>query len=134
MRAQYLFSAILSAATLLSACESATGPTLPSPSPDEPGMVAVLTVAPSFARIEDHRVIKLRALLAGSAADAPEDLVSWTSSDTSVATVARGGLVETRKAGRVLISASYERARGSATIEVLDQVAKKPASPPLPLR
>ena len=57
-------------------------------------------------------------------------MVTWISSDTNVATVARGGLVEARKAGRVLITAKWESARGSATVVVLDQVGKKPTSPP----
>ena len=55
--------------------------------------------------------------------------MTWISSDTNVATVARGGLVEGRKAGRVLITAKWESARGSATVVVLDRVSKKPASP-----
>ena len=59
-------------------------------------------------------------------------MVTWISSDTNVATVARGGLVEARKAGRVLITAKWESARGSATVVVLDQVGKKPTSPPVP--
>jgi len=126
MRAQYPFTALLSTAALIGACESNTGPQLPPP--DEP--LGVLTVAPSFATIEGRRVIKLTASLAGSAAEAPQDQAVWASSDTNVATVARGGLVEGRKAGRVLITASWASARGSATIVVLDQVAKKPLSPP----
>ena len=125
MRAQHPFTALLSTVALLGACESNTGPQLP---PDEP--LGVLTVAPSFATIEGRRVIKLTARLSGSAAEAPQDQAVWASSDTNVATVARGGLVEGRKAGRVLITASWESARGSATIVVLDQVAKKPLSPP----
>jgi hypothetical protein len=40
--------------------------------------------------------------------------------------------VEARKAGRVLITAKWESARGSATVVVLDQVGKKPTSPPVP--
>ena len=59
-------------------------------------------------------------------------MVTWISSDTNVAPVGSGGLVEGRKAGRVLITAESESARGSATVVVLDQVAKKPASPLLP--
>jgi Bacterial Ig-like domain (group 2) len=127
MRARYPFNALLSAAALLAACESTTGPELP---PSDAGMTQVLNVAPSFATIEGQRVIKLTALLAGSAGGAPQDQVTWVSSDTNVATVASGGLVQGRKAGRVLITASYASARGSATIVVLNQVAKKPSSPP----
>ena len=123
MRAQYRFKAILSAAALLAACQSTTGPSLP----DDSG-ITVLTVAPSFARIEGQQVMKLTARLAGSSDGAPQEKVTWISSDTNVATVARGGLVEGRKAGQVLITAEYEQARGSATIVVLDQVAKKQPS------
>jgi hypothetical protein len=128
MRAQYPFTALLSAAAFLAACETNTSPDLP---PDEPEPT-VLNVAPSFATIEGERVIKLRAILSGSAAGAPQELVTWISSDTNIATVERGGLVAGRKAGRVLITASWESARGSATILVLDRVSKKPESGPKP--
>ena len=105
--------------------------TSPEPLPDEPEP-AVLTVAPSFATIGGERFTRLAAVLSGSAAGVPEEMVTWISSDTNVATVARGGLVEARKAGRVLITAKWESARGSATVVVLEQVGKKPASPLLP--
>jgi hypothetical protein len=127
MRAQYLLSTSLSAAVLLAACESNTGPVIPEP--QEPGL-AVLTVSPSFATIEGQRFTRLTAILSGPAAGAPQDQVAWISSDTNVATVARGGLVAGRKAGRVLITATWESAQGSATVVVLDQVTKKPVSPP----
>ena len=128
MRTKYPLFALLSAAALLAACESNTGPETP---PDDPEPT-ILNVAPTFATIEGRRFIKLTAILGGAAAEAPQELVTWISSDTNIATVARGGLVEGRKAGRVLITAESESARGSATVVVLDQVAKKPASPLLP--
>lgn len=127
MRAQYPFTTFLFAAALLAACDMSTSPE----PPDEPEP-AVLTVAPSFATIGGERFTRLAALLSGSAAGVPEEMVTWISSDTNVATVARGGLVEARKAGRVLITAKWESARGSATVVVLDQVGKKPTSPPVP--
>ena len=86
MRTQYPFNVLLSAAVVLAACESNTGPEDP---PDEPELT-VMNVAPSFATIEGQRVIKLTAILSGSAAEAPQELVTWSSSDTNVATVARG--------------------------------------------
>jgi uncharacterized protein YjdB len=125
MRARNPITTMLTATILLAACESPTGPEVRS---EEPG-VTVLTVAPSTATIEGQRFTKLTAILSGSATGAPQELVTWVSSDTNVATVARGGLVQGRKAGRVLITAKYESARGSATVVVLDQVAKKPSSP-----
>ena len=127
MRVQYPFTTFLFAAALLAACDMSTSPE----PPDEPEP-AVLTVAPSFATIGGERFTRLAALLSGSAAGVPEEMVTWISSDTNVATVARGGLVEARKAGRVLITAKWESARGSATVVVLEQVGKKPASPLLP--
>ena len=127
MRVQYPFTTFLFAAALLAACDMSTSPE----PPDEPEP-AVLTVAPSFATIGGERFTRLAAVLSGSAAGVPEEMVTWISSDTNVATVARGGLVEARKAGRVLITAKWESARGSATVVVLDQVGKKPASPLLP--
>ena len=128
MRAVLPLEVIVSAATLLVACNSTTGPELPPPS-DDPG-VSVLTVAPSFATIGGSRFIKLTAILSGSAArGAPPDEVAWSSSDTNVATVRDGGLVEGRKAGRVHIAATWKTAHGSATVVVLNQVGKKPGSP-----
>jgi hypothetical protein len=129
MRAQYPLTALLSAAALLAACETNTGPELPPP--DESGPT-ILTVSPSFVTIEGKQFTKLRAILSGPAAGAPQDQVTWISSDTNVATVAGGGLVEGRKAGRVLITADWESARGSATVVVLDQVIKKPGQKPGP--
>jgi hypothetical protein len=126
MRAQYPFTALLSAAALLAACETNTSPDLP---PDEPGPT-VMNVAPSFVTIEGERFIKLTAILSGSAAEAPQELVTWSSSDTNVATVARGGLVQGRKAGQALITASWKSARGSATVVVQSPIIMKPVSPP----
>ncbi len=128
MRAQYPLATLLSAAALLAACDMSTSP---DPLPEDTGP-SFLTVAPSYATVEGERVIKLAASVAGSAGEAPEDLVTWTSSDTSVATVARGGLVQGRKAGRVLVTAKWESALGSATVVVLNRVAEKPQQPTAP--
>ena len=131
MRAPLPLEVILSAATLLVACNSTTGPELPPPS-DDPG-VSVLTVAPSFAIIDGDRFVKLTAILSGSATyGMHQSEVAWSSSDTNVATVSAGGLVEARKAGRVQIAATWKTAHGSATVVVLNQVAKKPNSPDSP--
>jgi Bacterial Ig-like domain (group 2) len=126
MRAQYPFTALLSAAALLAACETNTGP---DDRTDETGPT-VLNVAPSFATIEGQRVIKLTAILSGSAAEAPQELITWSSSDTNVATVAHGGLVQGRKAGQALITASWKSALGSATVVVQNPIIMKPVSPP----
>jgi len=131
MRALLPLQVIVSAATLLVACNSTTGPELPPPS-DDPG-ISVLTVSPSFATIDGERFIKLTAILSGSATRGVSlSEVAWSSSDTNVATVRAGGLVEGRKAGRVLIAATWKTAHGSATVVVLNQVAKKPESPGSP--
>lgn len=128
MRALYPLATLLSAAALLAACDLSTSPDSP---PEDTGPRS-LTVAPSYATIEGERVIKLAASLAGSAGEAPEEMVTWTSSDTNVATVARGGLVQGRKAGRVLVTAKWESALGSATVVVLNRVAEKPEAPAAP--
>jgi hypothetical protein len=126
MRALLPLEVIVSATTLLVACNSTTGPETPAPS-DDPG-VSVLTVAPSFAMIDGDRFIKLSAILAGGATrEVTLSQVVWFSSDTNVATVRAGGLVEGRKAGRVLITATWKTAQGSATVVVLNQVGMKPA-------
>lgn len=131
MRALLPIEIIASAAALLVACNSTTGPELPPPS-DDPG-VSVLTVAPSFATIDGQRFVKLTAILSGSATRSvhPSE-IAWFSSDTNVATVRDGGLVEGRKAGRVQIAATWKTAHGSATVVVLNQVGKKPSSPDSP--
>jgi len=127
MRAVLPLEVIVSAAALLVACNSTTGPE--SPPPDDSG-ISVLTVAPSYATIGGERFVKLAAILSGSGTGGvPLSEVAWSSSDTNVATVRAGGLVEGRKAGRVQIAATWKSAHGSATVVVLNQVAKKPDSP-----
>ena len=130
MRALLPLALIVSAATLSVACNSTTGPELPPP--DDLGVTG-LTVAPSYAIIDGNRFVKLAAILSGSAARgvSPSE-VAWSSSDTNVATVGFGGLVEGRKAGRVQIAATWKTAHGSATVVVLNQVAKKPNVPDSP--
>ena len=124
MRALLPLEVIVSA-TLLVACNSTTGPELPPP--DDLG-VLVLTVAPSYATIDGDRVVKLTAILSGRAArGVPLSQVAWSSSDTNVATVRAGGLVEGRKDGRVQIAATWQTAHGSATVAVLNQAGMKPA-------
>ena len=131
MRSALPFRVILSGATLLIACNSTTGPDLPPPS-DDPG-IFVLTVAPSLATIDRKTFVQLTATLSGGATlGVPLSEVVWSSSDTNVATVRSGGLVEARKAGRVQIAASWQTAHGSATVVVMDQVGKKPSTPDSP--
>jgi hypothetical protein len=130
MRAVLPLQVIVSATTLLIACNSTTGPELPPP--DDSG-ISVLTVAPSYATIDGNRFVKLTAALSGSGAGSMHaSEVTWSSSDTNVATVGAGGLVEGRKAGRVLIAADWKAAHGSATVVVLNQISKKPDSPDSP--
>jgi len=131
MRAALPLRIIVFAATLLVACDSTTGPELPPPS-DDPG-ISVLTVAPSFATIGGERFVTLEAILSGNATrGAHQSEVTWSSSDSNVATVQAGGLVQGRKAGRVQIAATWKSAHGSATVVVLNQVGKKPNSPGSP--
>lgn len=126
MRANILSQLSLAAATLLLGCNSTTAP---RPIEDPPDIL-VLTVQPSSATIDGGRAIKLTALMTGrDALGTPQAAVTWFSSDTNVATVRSGGLVEGRKAGRVQIVASWQTARGSALVTVLDPVRKKPSIP-----
>ena len=127
MRAVLQLQVIASVATLLVACNSTTGPELPPPTDSG---ISVLTVAPSLATIGGERFVKLTVLAsAGDARDVPLSQVIWSSSDTNVATVRQGGLVEGRRAGRVQIGATWQTAHGSATVIVLNQVGKKPDAP-----
>jgi hypothetical protein len=128
MRARIPIELVVSAATLLVACNSTTGPELPPP--DDTGMISVLTVAPSTATIDGGRFVKLTARVIGQAGvGAAPPAVTWFSSDTNVATVHADGLVEGRKAGRVQVVATWQAARGSALVTVLNPVRKKPSIP-----
>jgi uncharacterized protein YjdB len=130
MRALLPLEVILSAAALLVACNSTTGPELPPP--DDTG-ISVLTVTPSFATINGNRFVRLTAILSGSATrGAALSEVAWSSSDTNVAIVRAGGLVEGRKTGRVQIAATWKTAHGSATVVVLNDAGKKPDIPDFP--
>lgn len=126
MRAIISSQLSLVAATLLVGCNSTTAP---RPIEDPPDIL-VLTVAPSSATIDGGRSVKLTALMTGQGGlGTPQSAVTWFSSDTNVATVRAGGLVEGRKEGRVQIVASWQAARGSALVTVLNPVKKKPSIP-----
>ena len=49
--------------------------------------------------------------------------VSWTTSDTALATISDSGVVTTRAAGQVVLTATVDNARGAATLTVLTRVA-----------
>ena len=108
MRAQYPFTALLSAAALLAACGIE----------HRPGRPAARARAHGHERRPQLRHDRgpARHQAHGDPVRigfrAPQELVTWSSSDTNVATVARGGLVEGRRAGRALITASWKLAHG----------------------
>jgi uncharacterized protein YjdB len=64
-------------------------------------------------------------------------VVTWTSSDPTIASVSAQGLVQTVKPGGVTITASYEGVQGAATVTVsnvaLESITVTPAMPSVPL-
>ena len=83
-----------------------------------PVPVASITITPDSLAIEPGDTVRLAA----TARDAAGNLlngrhVTWSSSDTTVATVSSAGTVRTIRAGRVTITAASEGKQGQARIE-----------------
>jgi alpha-tubulin suppressor-like RCC1 family protein len=94
----------------------------------EPRPVATVDVTPSSASVDVHQTVQLTATPKDSAgtplAGRP---ISWTSSDTAVATVSDTGLVTGQAPGLATITATSEGKSGSASITV--SVPPPPAPP-----
>ncbi|HEV8266218.1 MAG TPA: Ig-like domain-containing protein, partial [Gemmatimonadales bacterium] len=96
--------------------------TLPPPSDTTtPAPVATVDVTPSSASVEVRQTVQLTATPKDSAgtplAGRP---ISWTSSDTAVATVSDTGLVTGQAPGLATITATSEGKSGSASITVTE--------------
>ena len=121
-------SAALAGIALVWACggDSPTAP--PTPEPARPSTV---TVSPTTARLTAlgatvQLMAQVRDQNAGMMAGAT---VTWSSSDTSVATVDASGLVTGVGEGMATITASAGNASGSAVVSVMQPVATVEVSP-----
>jgi Bacterial Ig-like domain (group 2) len=127
MRTVRLLSfAVITAVTAVGCQSGATNP-LGVEESDPAG----LTVAPSYARLNDGQAIRLVASLQlpNGSRSSPED-VKWSSADKAVATIDPDGTVRALRAGRVQIIAEWHASRGSSLIIVAEQVSKK-GDPPV---
>jgi uncharacterized protein YjdB len=93
--------------------------------------VGTMTVAPSSATIGQGQALQLTAKLVDEFGDPLEGVaVTWTSSNTSVATVSVGGTVFGQRPGRAAIIANANgKAQGSAVRVVEDESQGKPRPP-----
>lgn len=128
MRALTLLTIVAAAAASVVGCQSdATAPLVVEPAPPS------LTVVPAVATVGGGSFIRLAARVRNQDGTTSEPTdVRWSSADESIATVGAGGLVQALQAGRVQIVAAWKDSRGSSTVIVADQVAKKPGDTPTP--
>src|SRR5207248_1809267 len=91
-----------------------------------------VTATPTSVPLGDHAQMAATATMSDGTTQNVTGAASWTSSDTSVATVATGGAVSTHALGSTDISATYQLVSGSATVtvtaKVLRSIAVNPAS------
>ncbi len=105
------------------ACSDTTtaDPLPPPPPPPPPPPVATVTVTADRRLFEPGDTELLRARVADADGHPLEDRpITWTSSDTSVATVGTTGLVTAREAGLVSITATSEGRSGLVRLAVTD--------------
>lgn len=95
-----------------------------------PVPVAKVTVSPATETIIAGQSLQLAAVTADSAENVLTGrAITWSSSDTALATVSATGLVSARAAGAVTISATSEGKVGSSTITILPPVARVDVTP-----
>ena len=95
----------------------------PSPSPGTPGQVATVTIAPGALTVSGSAYVS--AVLRDAAGFVlPGRTVTWTVTDTLIATVTNDGVVYARTPGRTTILATSDGVSGSAPLTV-------PAPPPV---
>ncbi len=106
------------------------GNTPPPPPPPSPAPVATVTVIPASATVAVNDTFRLRAETRDADGNLLTDrLVTWTSSNSAVATVSSTGLVRGIAEGTASIVATSEGKEGRSAITV---PAPPPAPPPPP--
>jgi uncharacterized protein YjdB len=86
-----------------------------------------MTVIPSTSRIGEGQAVQLTARLVDEFGDPLQAKVSWSSSNSAVATVSVGGTVFGRREGRAAITASAHGRAQTASVHVLpDESGGKP--------
>jgi uncharacterized protein YjdB len=99
-----------------------------APPPPPPAAVASVTVTPESASVDSSKTVQLAAALRdGSGNSLTGRTVTWTSLNTSVATVSGTGLVTGVKSGTAKVFAASEGKSDTATITV---VTPPPPPPP----
>jgi uncharacterized protein YjdB len=102
---------------LLAGCSD--GPTAPGAGPDTASGVASVAVSPSALSLTAGATAALTATPRGADGSVlSASPISWTSTDTSVATVSAAGLVQARAAGTATIRASSEGKSGTVALTV----------------
>ena len=106
----------------LPACDSGTSPPLTPP--------AAIVVSPDSAAIRVGHSLQMIAVVTDSAGDTLSGyVVSWSSSDTSVATVSTSGLAAGVSAGNVAVTAALEDVQGGTLLTVLIPVGRTSVYP-----
>lgn len=86
--------------------------------------VASIVLSPDSARLVSGDTVVFVAVMKDSAGNVLRDRVlTWSSSNTAVASVSPSGLVRAIAGGKVVVSAFSEGKTGTATVEVVERVA-----------
>jgi uncharacterized protein YjdB len=86
-----------------------------------PGPIATVTVTPGAASLSLGETLQLDALTEDADGNVATDrVIHWSSRDTTIATVSSAGLVSALTRGPVVVDATCEGRRGSATVLVVD--------------
>lgn len=109
-------------AVLAVACETGTAPSIRT--------AVVILVAPDSATLHVGDTLRFAAVALDSSGDTlPTTTITWSSSDTSLATVSASGLLTARHYGLLTITAAVNRAADTAAVVVLVPVASVRPSP-----
>ena len=102
----------------------------PPPPPPPPPEVAIVTVSPAQATIEEGKTQRFRATAYESDnTEIPGKSFTWKSSDTSTARISSTGLATGRDAGTTTITATVDGVSGSATLNVTEPPPPPPPPP-----
>ncbi|MFQ5746345.1 MAG: Ig-like domain-containing protein [Gemmatimonadota bacterium] len=108
---------------------SIAGPPAADPPATAPApAIASVEVAPASVTLDPGQTVALRATVLDAASHPMENRrIRWKSSDVDIASVSDSGVVRARRQGQVVITASHEERRATATIRVR---AATPSAPP----